>query len=280
MENPLEGMERKLGRSADHINAFYGLSQDFFKTNFYRTRGEQDSEGRLVEVVTEVDPMPPDWGLFIGDAAHNLRSVLDHVMWLLAKPVTEEEAKRVQFPLYSDPDRYIEDAKRIERMMPGVPPGVEAIVESLQPYNSGQWPETALLGQIQAIDNWDKHRTLLVTATNSEIARLTTTITGNASLVAEERFAGELKPGAILARVEIANPSRGDKVHMETEATFVPVFDSRMPEQIRGRPILKLFGDAGQFIQGEVIPKFFRFLFAGATITTVISHQESPPPPL
>jgi len=258
MLDRLDGMKWKLWRAEQHGQALYNATQAFFQTEFYRTRAEQDSEGRLVFFVTEVDPMPPEWGLMIGDTAHNLRSALDHLIFLLAKPVGEKEEKAVQFPLFDSPEKW-DNAEG--RNVPGVAPGVEALVESLQPYNSGKWPNTALLGQIQAIDNWDKHRALLTTATSSEIARLTTTISANANLVSEERFRGELKPGAILARIKLGNPVKGDKVSVHPEMTFIPIFDSSMPEPIRGRPVLDTLANAGQFIQGEVIPMFFHFVW-------------------
>src|SRR5205085_7802942 len=53
-----------------------------------------------IEQIVEIDK---EWPLLTGDAVHNFRSALDHLMWQLARiylgrSPTEKQAKNIQFP--------------------------------------------------------------------------------------------------------------------------------------------------------------------------------------
>jgi hypothetical protein len=142
-------------------------------------------------------------------------------------------------------------------MMPGVPRKVRAVVERLQPYHRRKWPDTALLGQLKEIDNWDKHRALTTAAAYTEDTTVNVTITGNASVLSQTTFRGWLKTGAVLARLQLTpGTQEGDKMHMECSFAPIPIFDNGMPKQLRGiAPIATLWA-AGQFIDRVVIPLF------------------------
>src|SRR5215210_3892658 len=99
MSDPLDSVRWKLWRARQHIVAVHDTAHSFLQSEFYSFRFEQERKGRLVVKITEAQSMPPVLGVLIGDAAHNLRSALDHLMFLLARPQTETEERYVQFPL-------------------------------------------------------------------------------------------------------------------------------------------------------------------------------------
>ena len=142
--------------------------------------------------------------------------------------------------------------------MPGVPRGVKTLVERLQPYHRRKWPQTALLGQIQVINNLDKHRALLAGFTAAEgIDPCFSNLSG--ATIEYEVFDRVFKPNTILIRGTIKHPPGRRNVRMQPEIHVLPVFDTGMPREIRGQPIIRTIGRAGEFIRQVVVPMFERF---------------------
>jgi hypothetical protein len=114
----------------------------------------------------------PDWGLLIGDCVHCARSTLDHLAYQLAilglgRDLADEEARRVQFPLYENPEAFRGNRGRISDLRRDC----QERIEQLQPYHS--WDDTiwgplhmpgppapipAYLRVATDLDNVDKHR--------------------------------------------------------------------------------------------------------------------------
>jgi hypothetical protein len=64
-------------------------------------------------IVTDIDPMPPIWGLMLGDIANNLRSALDQLAWAIVtrgrKPpatLSKRQRRQVYFPICKDRDEF------------------------------------------------------------------------------------------------------------------------------------------------------------------------------
>ena len=123
------------------------------------------------------------WGLITGDAVHNLRSALDHVVWQLAcyktggaglPSVPEHEKRAVQFPIVKAPttaERKDPRTFRASGALKHVLPEHRAIIYEHQPfgsrYNFGH-AEVHPFTRLQILSNIDKHRTI------TPIAMLTT----------------------------------------------------------------------------------------------------------
>jgi hypothetical protein len=260
MPNPVEDIVRKLDRAHDHTHAFHRAANSFFKSHGYTCRAERDRNRRLVLRVVAVDDPPPLLGILIGEASYQLRSVLDHLMYLLAKPTTPKEERQVQFPLAKSRAEFLglNGHRGTKHMMPGVPNGVRALVERLQPYHSRKWPQTVLLGRLREISNWDKHRTLATTATRVHLTEPNISFEGEVTLRSVKNLRGILKPGAVLSRAEVTYGPHG-KVKMNPKLTVIPVFDNRMPKEIRGRPVISTLQDTQRFIE-DFLPMFEQFL--------------------
>ena len=266
----MDDIARKLARSLEHIRALNDTTKGFFQSQFYTTRTEQDNEARWgTSIVDTVEPPPPLVGILIGEAAHQLRSTLDHLMWLLTWPVGRREELSTEFPIaYSRREfvgrkggRGVDSHQGMLYKMPRVARGVRATVESVQPYNSGKCKGAESLGYLRAISNWDKHRSLTTAVANVQVVELNLRITGDGRLKSQETFVGAFKPGAVLARVEVEHDGGAEfHVHMKPEMALQPMFDDTMPEAIRGVPVVKSLHDAGVFIEHTVIPKLASFL--------------------
>src|SRR5262249_37275828 len=187
-------------------------------------------------------------GIYVGEAAHQLRSALDHIMFIFCSPTTEQEERRVQFPLVESPEHFVGKIGRgTAHMMPSIRGGIGGpvwtLIESLQPYHSGKRPETELLGQIQVIDNWDKHRRILTAAASATGIDMNI-LNKSGATIEHQVFHGILEPGAMLASGTIKQPSGSLNVVMQPELALLPVFDKRMAKEIQGRPVINLLRDA------------------------------------
>jgi hypothetical protein len=115
--------------------------------------------------------------VFIGDAVHNLRAALDHVVYELASvhhgtgPLPPKMARDSGFPILKwsppvkggeTPQQRFDNTARTK--LAGCPKEVHALVEAEQPYHEGEAYARHPLWQLSRLDNYDKHRTLPVTA--------------------------------------------------------------------------------------------------------------------
>ena len=100
------------------------------------------------------------FSLWVGDCAHNLRSVLDHIAWELVSCSGQTPSTATQFPL---------KAIRPQQLSITPDPGIAAmeIVDQFQPYQSGG--PHAVLALLHLLDIIDKHRELLANVTAVDV---------------------------------------------------------------------------------------------------------------
>lgn len=126
-----------------------------------------DAKHHRIDVfIDELDPLPIEWGLLIGDVAHNYRSCLDHIAWALVErgrtppaTLTEYAQSKVGFPIYSD--RVVFNGA-LKRMLPGARRADIAVVRRYQPYHERR-PLRRIrhpFAVLHRLSNDDKHRTL------------------------------------------------------------------------------------------------------------------------
>jgi len=137
---------------------------------------------RIDVIVAKVEPFPIEWGLVLGEIAHNYRSCLDHVAWTLVErgrtplaTLTDRQQGNVYFPIHAD---RLEFNAALPRKVPGLRRTDIAIVRSYQPYKHGKlkspYHAIAILARIS---RHDKHRTIqpvlaIPAAVNSRWRRL------------------------------------------------------------------------------------------------------------
>ncbi len=260
MADPFDDIRWKLRRAREHLHAADAISTEFLQSYIYSVKSKIQRDGRHTIRIAEAKPIPPMFGITLGEVAHQIRSALDHLMFVLARPTTTRELESVQFPIYATRQRFRRNARRL---MPGVKRGVVSVVASFQPYHSATQPKTILLRQLQEIDNWSKHRKLPLTAVSVQSGTvLSITIDGNpVHIDAYKVYPGALKPDTVVARLRYADRSAYKRVvHMTAELTFIPVLDDSMPRVVSGIEVIRLLSNVGQFVENELLPAFRRFV--------------------
>jgi len=169
------GCRAKLARAREHRNVLYEeIGPRFFmdKANLIRFTGKFDQEaGYYIFKVTDAPDLPRVLlGLLAGDVVHNLRCVLDHLVWQLTlvktggRELTGSRARRARFPIeLKPPDEGIENVvpeqfAKTDALKDVLPPH-RAIIEGLQPYRRRD-PERDALAVLRTLSDRDKHRVI------------------------------------------------------------------------------------------------------------------------
>lgn len=101
------------------------------------------------------EPSPLHLGVIVGDFLHNLRCVLDHLIWQLVVLSGQEPDKHNQFPIFNTLDAYKKNAGRYLR---GVAADHRALIETFQPYHLETDAAYHSLAVLRDLSNIDKHR--------------------------------------------------------------------------------------------------------------------------
>jgi|SRR5580704_486461 hypothetical protein len=112
------------------------------------------------------------WGVMFGDAIHNLRSALDHLVWQLVLVNKKRPSGSNQFPICDTGANYWsagwKDGKKTpstrERRLEGVSDAHKALIDEAQPYRA-RVPPSAIhaLSALRDLSNYDKHRLVHLT---------------------------------------------------------------------------------------------------------------------
>lgn len=155
--HPLDGVRAKIKRAKKHIDQFATDSAEF-ERNAYAVRLEPNVNAGTLDIFTMdmgCGEPPIQLRLLIGEIAHQLRSALDHVVFILADKAPKGSR---QFPIFVESDEY---ESRSHCMIKGVSYRARAIIEAAQPF---QWspPDKHPLRMLNKINNTDKHRIIPV----------------------------------------------------------------------------------------------------------------------
>jgi hypothetical protein len=108
------------------------------------------------------EPPIEDWGIQMGEFAHNLRSALDNLAFALARLKSDPlpKPKRIAFPIVADKAHFAEESRQTLQQVPDL---AAQLIERLQPFNrdgsaSMGTPESDALFMLQWLNNADKHR--------------------------------------------------------------------------------------------------------------------------
>jgi hypothetical protein len=169
--HPLEGVRLKLGRADEHLNRLNDEMRDRFDDQTYRVREKTDTR-RADKIIEVLDPpeTDPQWGLLIGDFAHNLRSSLDHLAWQLAllnKRAARQAAivgdpwppNRNEFPIFAD----ISDPnakRRLNKTLRAFLVKHQSRIRGEQPYQRRGKAKAQPLWLLYELRNLDTHRVL------------------------------------------------------------------------------------------------------------------------
>jgi hypothetical protein len=152
-----EDFERRLFRFA-HSDAYSVSRED-----------EVEDEKRRWVFHAHREPPLVRWGALIGECLFNYRSALDHLAYDLAVAhtgrLTEKQERESAFPIF-----WWREAKtrELDARIGAVHPDAQRLIETMQPYGR---KGRAALKYLDALHNFDKHRTLhLVVAQSTGVA--------------------------------------------------------------------------------------------------------------
>lgn len=179
--NSLDSSYYKVKRAKAEIEQLSLKQDEFFQNTHYSiVPSEKKPETGKIIYRVKIEGSPPslDWGVDIGEIAHNLRCALNYLVYQLAllnnssKPETVAQNRKLQFPIFSDPDQFKKSGKAMLKLLK-----IEhqISIEQLQPFNKNgdstalqprdltKWGGyNAPLLWLEEINNADKHRLIQV----------------------------------------------------------------------------------------------------------------------
>ncbi|MGZ4303107.1 MAG: hypothetical protein ACXVE0_16105, partial [Gaiellaceae bacterium] len=158
----LASHRRKLARAELHLEDIETMLLGWLSDG-YRTFEEPNREGRFVLHAEQLEPLPDQFALAIGDALHCQRSSLDQLIFALSKAhspnMTAEDEEDTAFPI-SNSAVLLTD-KRVKHLRPDARKDVCALAPdpTRQPLNQDP------LWLLNKTENRDKHREIPVAVT-------------------------------------------------------------------------------------------------------------------
>lgn len=152
----------KLDRARKHADDLDCEIGDYWSAQSCELVPVADDSAEVSRVrVTHLSPMPDSISMVAGDAAHNIRSALDHFAWAAVAP--SARSTRTAFPIGSAASAGNPGAwrRQVEQQLAGASRELISAVVSMQPWTGGQ---DEFLWAVHELDRVDKHRLLLSTA--------------------------------------------------------------------------------------------------------------------
>jgi len=219
-------------------------------------RVERRAEGWLSVKWGEVPPLPMNWRLHFGDAMHNLRTALDHMVYDLG--VTHGLARRdhLQFPTATNAADW---TNQIEPPRPGkpgrltgLPEEVVQAIRATQPFVNveGRQPDQDPLFLLLRLDNVDKHRIVHeAVIAQSEVTRVAFDPPGSMKVTKMRKMPGwrMCVTNGEIARLKVRDVKRGAKLKTVSWDAPPRIFcrTTRPPDDAAGAEV--------QFIRGTDI---------------------------
>ncbi len=216
----------------------------------YSVLGRPEEGAGAFVIVAESNPdfagIPVLLPLVAGEAAHQLRSALDHLVWQLVVANTGEPPRgtRSGFPIFKTEEGY--DA-RAASMIAGVSDGAARRIRAAQPFLAGEDAERVLTWVLHELNNADKHRLIPVVIDHTSVVHVHLRKRHGATveiLPRREEVREPLRHGLEIARVPIAEIEDGDSLD-------VPFgFDIAFEEigGVRRHPATQLLGEITDYV--------------------------------
>ncbi len=253
----LVGIRAKIERAKQHINELGSHALAFSKGNANSLVPEDDPQtGEKLYRIQFRTPLPAVVPLVIGDVTHNLRSTLDHLAWQLVEANGGTPGPKTGYPLSTTAAAY-NKAVTEKGVVDGASPAVLPLIEATQPYQGGYDG----LGALRELNNFDKHRLLIVAAVGpSRLGcndRIPHPVPADVSIITvfTPRLLNGLpilEDGDLLARVR---PEFKEYV----QPVLVPEIAFREPGVVGGKPVLPFLADLAQLVE-RVVNQFVPFL--------------------
>jgi hypothetical protein len=254
--SPLTGILAKIKRAKEHIDDLEIAIRDFRNTEPYRTDSKPDyNTTTIIHYVSHIEDVPERIPLVAGDAIHNLRSALDHLVYQIIR-ANGKTPDRPEYPIHETFQKY-------QRAISGAKKGLVAqlgnpamnIIDSTQPYLGGEDKFWIL----HELDRIDKHRLLLTAGAAFRKARIdappdhpmfTSGVIKDVFLELEPISGFPLVKGQELLTVPA-------QANYNPEFTFDVAFAE--PKIVEGKAVLETVQKLFHLVDG-VVPKFSQLL--------------------
>lgn len=245
--------ESKLDRAYQHLKELRTKIDGWVKNRPYRLTDKLDANsGDNIISGQLLRPMPPLISQLVGDCLQNLRSSLDHLAYALAiankGSLTDAEAIKTAFPIF----RYaagFEDRRM--RKIGNLSSKAQAIIKRLQPCYTKN-PASHVLWHLETLNNIDKHRRMLISATSLIGAGVHQPPKSHMDFW-EWSGDGAFSEGETeLARYRCINPETSKRVKVEFRPTLIIVFGDITIEE---RIVQILLDNIGRWIGQVILPK-------------------------
>jgi hypothetical protein len=239
----------KIERAKKHIHDLETCIDDLRRNDLYKITTESDPRtGEKVYGIC-LQAAPAEVSLIIGDAVHNLRSSLDHLVWQLVLAAGNSPDEQTMFPIQKSASTY---KSKSPRKIQGVDSVAKSLINSLNPYQGGNDD----LWAIHELDITDKHRLLLVASTAMSGIfhdRIVPNWIADATRWSPGIRFPVLKDGAEIRRVPVGSPNQDVDLNLTTEIAFGET------KVVEGKPVLPFLHQLTHLVDG-IVNQFARFL--------------------
>lgn len=160
----LDSVRAKLERAGEHGRLLDQELDAWLKDTPYALSHKVSRDQLRHSVIVSILKPPPltRWALFVGDAVHNMRSALDHLVYAISvhelKLDPPPNQGRCAFLINDTRDDFRSKHWRIKELSEPV----REAIESVQPYNRKHPTMPPLLGVLRDFDDADKHRLIKI----------------------------------------------------------------------------------------------------------------------
>jgi hypothetical protein len=213
----------KLARADEHLDALYRETDGWGDRDPFRIVREHNADGTVHQFSLrfKVQPDTLRWALLLGDALHNLRSALDHIVYALAVRQTGRDPppkmRDLNFPIRSSRDAW---NKQADKAIAPLNEPTRAAIKKAQPYNRLKTGQGFMpVWWLRLLNDADKHRLLHITALAAapdEIA-----IDAEPGTFRALWNQGPLVDGAPLLRLELTEPNPHVRVDLNATGAVV-----------------------------------------------------------
>jgi hypothetical protein len=229
--HPIDGCFLKLRRAKYHFQVVNDLIKGMHKRSPYQIIPEIVGDGYTREHILrfkQLEGIPPDVSLLIGDICNNLRSALDHLLWQLWLLKDSTFNGEVYFPICDSPGRFI--SKNIAKNIEGLSNVQWTAIERLQPYKTGK----IALSILRDINKSDKHRLIQVVRLIGDVRKIRIYIDQSKSLLRlplqpniplQIVSGSKIEHDTILAQISLNRYSSGTQVRVQSKAVVNYAFE-------------------------------------------------------
>ena len=177
MVSHLKHLHLRLERAKKHLDNFKRQEARFIHSNPYEMVTEEDTDGvnQLLRIKAKSGKEPPpELGFLAGDCIHNLRAILDNLIWKLGNlsGCSKTKLGELTFPVCKVSTAF-DDWTRKFNCLPQSTIGLIGSLQPYQPYKGRNDPSMHPLWVLNRLWNEDKHRSPVLIVTLHRSTQIT-----------------------------------------------------------------------------------------------------------